>query len=281
MQGKTDMYEMARERLNYLERQCNQIEKALNSLPEGKISIRKRKNIYQYYNRTNPSDTTGRYLSKKDISMIKKLLQKDYYHKLLDIFEKEKKAIEKMLLNAAMNPATFAPDILADTPITAIRNLYSSYPDQAKKYINPIDMSDEDYINSWLEMERNYKPVGNRTADYVTQNNELVRSKSEINIANALKKNGIPYKYEAELKLKGGAVIYPDFTILDVKNRREVYWEHRGMMDDREYCRDSVRRIKLYANNNLFPGDGLILSEETSATPLGTTDINDLIRHYL
>ena len=79
---------------------------------------------------------------------------------------------------------------------------------------------------------------------YDTKRKERVRSKSELNIANMLDSYGVPYKYECPLKLKDGKVIYPDFTVINVKSRKVIYWEHRGMMDDKNYANMAVSRIK-------------------------------------
>ena len=75
-----------------------------------------------------------------------------------------------------------------------------------------------------------------------------MRSKSELNIADTLYKMEIPYKYKCPFVLMNGRTVHPDFTILDIVNRREIYWEHRGMMDDRMYLKQSVQRIKEYRN---------------------------------
>ena len=72
--------------------------------------------------------------------------------------------------------------------------------------------------------------------------------------------------------------IYPDFTILDVKNRRVKYWEHRGMMDNMNYSSHAVYRIKDYLRNGIYIGDNLIISEESKEFPLGTNEIEQLIR---
>lgn len=83
------------------------------------------------------------------------------------------------------------------------------------------------------------------------------------------------------MMLANGKVIYPDFTILNVKERKVMYWEHRGMMDDKEYAKNSVARIKLYMKNGYFPGNDLIITEETSITPLGTDEIEAVIKNIL
>ena len=52
------------------------------------------------------------------------------------------------------------------------------------------------------------------------------------------------------------------------------------MMDDRDYAKNSVARLREYADNQIFPGDNLIITEETYALQLGTNDIAKVIRHY-
>jgi len=54
------------------------------------------------------------------------------------------------------------------------------------------------------------------------------------------------------------------------------------MMDDREYSKSSVQRLREYAKEDIYCGDNLIISEETSAFPLGTLEIEieRMIRHY-
>lgn len=62
---------------------------------------------------------------------------------------------------------------------------------------------------------------------HYTNRGELVRSKSEMIIANLLAQNEIPYEYEKALWL-GNKRIHPDFTIeLDFET---YYWERCMMM---------------------------------------------------
>ena len=62
--------------------------------------------------------------------------------------------------------------------------------------------------------------------------------------------------------------------------RREIYWEHRGMMDDRMYMKHAVQRLKEYAKSGIFVGDNLLITEETSTLPLGTNEIESVIKHF-
>ena len=63
-----------------------------------------------------------------------------------------------------------------------------------------------------------------KTEELVTNNGEIVRSKSEKIIADLLFMLGIPYVYECPLDTPGGT-IYPDFTILDISTRDALGWD--------------------------------------------------------
>lgn len=75
--------------------------------------------------------------------------------------------------------------------------------------------------------------------------------------------------------------MYPDFTVLNVKLREELYWEHLGMMDDPVYAENAVQKIASYEQNEIFPGDKLILTYETQKNPLNQKQIMRIIHHYL
>ena len=80
--------------------------------------------------------------------------------------------------------------------ITAVQNVYSDSPAEVKELIIPIDVSDEDYAQKWLNIPYEGKVIPDRLPFFETKRKERVRSKSELNIANALADKGIPYKYE-------------------------------------------------------------------------------------
>ena len=68
-----------------------------------------------------------------------------------------------------------------------------------------------------------------------TERGDLVRSKSELVIADKLHARGIDYVYEQPLVLTNGRSRYPDFTIADHARGVTFYWEHLGMLDDPGY----------------------------------------------
>ncbi|MBR5420079.1 MAG: hypothetical protein IK115_02905 [Lachnospiraceae bacterium] len=264
---QTDLYSEALRRYEELLQIKAAKEDALAVSPPGKIHIVYSRKRPQYYLRKNPREKTGEYIPKADVSKLKIYLQKSYDEKLLSLIDREIRTLEAFLRRS---------DDIQDK----IRHIYSGRPDEIKAFTAPVDVSDDDYRKAWESIPYTGKEISDYTTFYETDRKEQVRSKSELNIANALAANGIPYKYECPLLLKSGVKLYPDFTVLNVKERKQIYWEHRGMMDDKEYAKESVMRIKTYMKNGIFIGRDLIISEETAANPLGTNEINAIIQEY-
>ncbi len=79
-----------------------------------------------------------------------------------------------------------------------------------KLLVKPILIDDEQYADIWESAtykNHNSYPI---ISPIQTENNEIVRSKSEKIIADKLKISGIPYVYEKPLYI-GKIIKYPDF----------------------------------------------------------------------
>ena len=66
-----------------------------------------------------------------------------------------------------------------------------------------------------------------------TLTGDMVRSKSELVIANLLAERGISFEYEMPLVAPDGTMYLPDFSIVHQGER--WFWEHWGMMSDEAY----------------------------------------------
>ena len=266
MMSYTNLYSEARQRYSELLSIKNSKEAALEKAPPGKIHVSKTSHGVQYYLRNESTDKSGKYIHKSEKSLIKKYLQKSYDEKILKLVTVESESLKKFLFKT-------------ENVITAVQNVYSDSPAEVKELIIPIDVSDEDYAQKWLNIPYEGKVIPDLLPFFETKRKERVRSKSELNIANALADKGIPYKYECPLEL-GGMVFHPDFTILRMEDRKEIYWEHLGMMDDPEYCTNAIQRIRLYEANSIYPWRELVLSMETVSTPINLAVINRMISLY-
>lgn len=88
------------------------------------------------------------------------------------------------------------------------------------------------------------------------------------------------YKYERPLSVVVDGkrkTIYPDFTILNIHTGKITYWEHAGRMDDSNYANDFVKKVNIYIDNNLLPGEDVMFTYESSENPLDTRVIRKLV----
>lgn len=110
------------------------------------------------------------------------------------------------------------------------------------EYSNPIEYNDKFFDDNLIHR---------------TTKGELVRSKSEVIIANALHTLGIDYTYEKQYKGDDGSVRYPDFTIEDAETGQIVYLEHLGMLSDSTYQKKWEEKLDWYRSQGIFPeGEG-------------------------
>lgn len=253
-------------RENQLKQLKKEKEKALEKAPEGSLRICKHGNKTQYYHRNNPKDFNGGYIKEKDIGLARQLAQKDYDKKVLCSAEKELNAINKYLLGC---------------PDKSVEQIYESLHGARQKIITPIMEPDKEYIRKWEEEKYQGKEFYEGTPELYTLKGERVRSKSELIIADILNKEGVPYRYEYPLYLRGMGRIFPDFTVLNIKKREEVFWEHFGMMDDPVYAEAAIKKIATYEQNGIFLGENLILTYETRKNPINQKLVRGLIEHYL
>jgi ATP-dependent DNA helicase RecQ len=79
---------------------------------------------------------------------------------------------------------------------------------------------------------------------YATTKGDLVRSKSEVIIANLLHQHGISYEYEKELYYNGNNRLSPDFTLSI--NGTDYYWEHLGMIGKGDYDTRWLEKQSIY-----------------------------------
>ena len=88
----------------------------------------------------------------------------------------------------------------------------------------------------------------------------LVRTKSELIIANFLEENNINYMYEQRFLL-GSHAVYPDFLLENDHNFMKPL-EHLGMIGDKEYDKTAQKKIMEYTQNGYFPSRDVIYTYE-------------------
>ena len=237
----------------------------LKDAPEGTLRLSQSNNYLQFYHCTE-ENKLGKYITKGNDELIQKLAQKSYDDRVLRLAEKRLKQIKKLL---------------KDYEDDEIEKIFIKEHKERQRFIQPTEPTWQQRLGEWKSKEYKGKGFGDEMPMIVTERGERVRSKSEKIMADYFYRNGIEYKYECPIYLKGMGVVYPDFTFLSKKTGKEIYWEHNGMVDEPSYARSMVRKIDAYENSGIFIGERLILTYETEQSVLGTAKIEQMVEKYL
>ncbi len=237
-------------KISTIDELLKETQRALQNVPEGRLRISQNHGSEQYYRMRGAQDATGEYISKKEMQLVRVLAQKEYDRKLMQELEE----LRNFICCSEQKIRKKNEKILS---------LYGGMREGRKNLVDARIIDDEEYVKRWVEVEYQGKAFREDTPEIYTEKGERVRSKSEKLIADKLYILGIPYRYEYPFCMKGFGTVYPDFTLLNVKERKEWIWEHFGMMDDPEYAEAAVKKINLYQKNGILLGERLIATFET------------------
>lgn len=215
------------------------------------------------------SDPNVRYLPKSNAQEIKVLAQRRYDIKLLEVAKAEKLQIERCL------------KVLE--PEADIETVFDFMPEALKPYIVANEKTDLGYAQMWQNKRVDQARRLKEGEGFSTMRGDVVRSKSEVIIADRLFKAGIPYRYEVLLPMEYEDIsyVYPDFQILNTRTKEVFFWEHLGMMDDPKYANGQIKKISGYARSGYILGKSLILTFESKERPLDTFCVDGLIETFL
>ncbi len=248
--------------------------KDLEKVPEGKIYATSKGKNGQFYWIKNKGDSP-QYIKRDNNKLINQLIQKEYAEKVLHTVKKQKKIIKKFVDKYDEN---------------AVLNVCNKITEPKVRRINTYVKNNEEYVSEWLKkQEEILKSVSKHAlnngydddVEFLTENGENVKSKSEKIIADKLYIMKVPYCYEVPLYFKGYGYVKPDFKVLNMETRQEFYWEHFGMMNDDNYVRKTMKKIRQYGKNGFIQGKNLILTFESSECPLDIKNVEKIIEALL
>ena len=112
-----------------------------------------------------------------------------------------------------------------------------------------------------------------------TERGEMVRSKSEVIIANTLHNVGLDYRYEYPIEGRAQPGIRrPDFVFFDA-NHKAILWEHLGMLDDADSRARWDAKRSWYEANGFGEGTTLFITRDEADGALDSQRIRKLAEH--
>lgn len=250
-----------------LERLKKQLIRKTKDSPPGTLYIGWSHGSPQYYHHTITSKGShSQFIRKKNRELAINLANKSYYEKICKCIDLQIKTLMNCV--SSINKYDYT-------------TIYDTLPVARQAVTTPITISDEEYINNWYVKHPGDVNTFPKENVFETKRGEFVRSKSEKILADMLFDLNIPYVYEAALNLGDDGQVYPDFTTLNVRTRATIQIEHMGMMDDPHYSNNFVRKIHLYEKHGYHLGEQLLVTFETSSTPLCISDVENMMRRCL
>lgn len=200
----------------------------------------------------------------------------------ISVHKSQGSEFERVYMILPKKQTSFLSKELFYTAITRAKRHFTLFIEEDISSLLMLKRKEKSIINTINSSTFEFKPIPEgliqfyKNLDqykiYSTLADSLVRSKSEVIIANILFDREITFEYEKPLFAKDGSFYIPDFTI----NWRgeEFYLEHLGMLDNENYKKKWEVKEKWY--NKHFPNQ-LIKSYESNDL---SNDILKIIDSY-
>ena len=253
------IFNRAERELNKLTREIKVIEAELKKMPPGSISCARNSTRYKWY---HCMGKIVKYIPKRDRELAQRLAHKRYLKLRLKRFRTEEKAIKSYLKIHNQNAGEKDLDLL-------------THPEY-QKLLEPFVINTDEQLRNWMTATAPNTSLHPEHLVHNTDAGNVMRSKSESMIETALLKHRIPFRYEETMRL-GNEVVCPDFVTLHPGTGEIIIWEHAGKLDDKEYLEKFLIKLQNYIANNYIPFVNLIITCETSKSPLTTERIEDII----
>ncbi|KAF1290189.1 AAA family ATPase [Candidatus Enterococcus leclercqii] len=178
--------------------------------------------------------------------------------------------------------------------------LYTAFSRQKEKLIILSDLSVDElvqYSNDWysdtkqrytdlfdvpniVEIEKNKKKrYFAENLIHKTSNGEMVRSKSEVIVADTLHRLGVTYSYEEQLKV-GSSTYIPDFTLH--YHGKVGYLEHLGMLGEKAYAEHWKKKKNDYYKHGISEEEGnLIVTQDELNGSIDSENIEAIITGWM
>ena len=194
------------------------------------------------------------------------LLQRDMLRLELDALEKDRQAVTTLLKR--YRPVDYQ-DIVFQTQ--------KRFPQIEGRFLR--ELIEGAKTSGWADEPYEKSDYHAEELRHTTSRGLLVRSKSELVIAEKLAEYGVEFRYEQVLYV-GNTRMLPDFTIRRADGKL-FYWEHAGMTNRNTYLSQFQYKQQLYAGMGIVPWDNLIITYDNEKGDADVRIIESWIRYKL
>ena len=256
---------------NGLRERKEALQDELSTLPSGHLYYYVTKDGHTYYYERLPKigarKRNKRVGINKNPERLKELIRKEYVEKALRVISRNIISLD-----------SFIEDFNPCDETSIMEDFIKKHPDKSS-YI---------YASGKLNSTESYMTFSDEPADApfskdlksVSTDGTKMRSLGEIAIAARLDHFGIQYKYEAALQVPDLRYV-PDFTIRRSHDGKTIYWEHLGMVSDRDYLHHNRKKFDDYEEYGIVPWRNLIVTYGTEDGGINMKIVDALIQSWL
>ena len=229
------------------------------NLPDGRLMSNKSGDKLYYYKNINGKRS---YLGDGENNEVQ-LLQKKYF------LTKALKRIDdnlKVMARLVKEYKSIDPNQMIDS----FSRAYQSLPQACFDMAGAVD------IKRWGREKYIKKDMYSESLKHKTSKGELVRSKSEVTIANMLTAKGIEYHYEEALDFPDVTLV-PDFKVAVKSENRFKLLEHIGLLNDEKYTDHFIWKFNKYLENGILPWRDIVFTFDDVDGNIDAMEINKII----
>jgi hypothetical protein len=187
----------------------------------------------------------------------------EFAHTFVIIPSSGRRPVSAELVYTALTRASRHCTLLLQRDITSLldaRRRENAQTPQINSFLFTLHVATESLANrhGWYESGKIHEALSG----------DMLRSKSEVIIANMLHERGVPFLYERPLFAGDGTLRLPDFTVTWAG--KTYYWEHLGRLDDADYAEAWKQKRAWY--ERWFPGQ-LVTTKESSKLSSAAADL--------
>ncbi len=232
-------------------------------LPEGTLQYVEDKQRTQFYRAISDVKRKKRMGINKQPELINQLARKEFLRRLLKEMDAN--------INALQYAIGHYRDIDPTAIIRSMTRAYRRLPGEL--FFRPTEelfASEDECLRARLEShqawaeqpyEKNSYPFG-EYSQYTTRGLH-VRSNRELIIAEILYKYKVPFRYDQVVQV-GRYKLSPDFSF-EMADKRELYMEYCGMMNDLEYVSRFREKRRKYEQAEIYEWDNMIYAFSTGS----------------
>ena len=255
---------------------------------------------HEYYDVFKPGSEKRSYLGNEKNADVLNVKRYRYAEEAIAVLDSNIRLLEDLIANYVSPVYQTINERLPVTYRTAVSSSFSA------SSIRPSDKDDmhtlltEEYsgisipgyyaslpreVLDWklrLEKEKaKYPPYKPEQLIHPALDGTMMRSKSEVIIANILLLAGIPFVYELPMKVRG-EMLLPDFTILSaIDYRTVIIIEHQGMMYIDNYAWKHIKSVRTYLRSDLIPNKNLFFTYDNANKIIDPRQVESILVKFV